>query len=50
VSGDAVHQSTWLLLISKYKTTNIKIILNFDEKGAITPRWVLRFTSKLQGR
>ena len=23
---------------------------NFDEKRAITPRWVIRFTSKLQGR
>jgi hypothetical protein len=22
----------------------------FDEKKAITPRWVIRFTSKLQGR
>ena len=22
----------------------------FDEKRAITPRWVIRFTSKLQGR
>jgi hypothetical protein len=22
----------------------------FDEKRAITPRWVFRFTSKLQGR
>jgi hypothetical protein len=22
----------------------------FDEKRAITPRWAIRFTSKLQGR
>jgi hypothetical protein len=22
----------------------------FDEKRAITPRWVIRFTSKMQGR
>jgi hypothetical protein len=22
----------------------------FDEKRAITPRWVIKFTSKLQGR
>jgi hypothetical protein len=24
-------------------------IYKFDEKRAITPRWVIRFTSKLQG-
>jgi hypothetical protein len=23
---------------------------NVDEKRAITPRWVIRYTSKLQGR
>jgi hypothetical protein len=33
----------------KYKTKSIKI-LQFDEKRAITPRWVIRFTSILQGR
>jgi hypothetical protein len=26
------------------------IIYEFDEKRAITPRWVMGFTSKLQGR
>jgi hypothetical protein len=34
VSGDAV-------VLKFYK---------FGEKRAITPRWVIRFTSKLQGR
>jgi hypothetical protein len=34
----------------KYKTKNIKIKKKNDEKRAITPRWVIRFTSKLQGR
>jgi hypothetical protein len=33
----------------KYKTKSIKF-LKFDEKRAITPKWVLGFTSKLQGR
>jgi hypothetical protein len=27
-----------------------KNFYKFDEKRAITPRWVIRFTSKLQGR
>jgi hypothetical protein len=27
-----------------------KIAGFFDEKRAITPRWAIRFTSKLQGR
>jgi hypothetical protein len=35
----------------KYKTKRIKIKkFKNDEKRAITPRWVIRFTSKLQGR
>jgi hypothetical protein len=35
----------------KYKTKRIKIKKNKkNEKRAITPRWVIRFTSKLQGR
>ena len=32
----------------KYKTKSGK--KKIDEKGAITPRWVIKFTSKLQGR
>ena len=39
----------YLLQFWKYKTKSIKF-LKFDEKRAITPRWVIRFTSKLQGR
>jgi hypothetical protein len=31
-------------------TKSIKIKKIIDEKRAITPRWVIRFTSKLQGR
>jgi hypothetical protein len=34
----------------KYKTKSIKIKKTIDEKRAITPRWVIKFTSKLQGR
>jgi hypothetical protein len=34
----------------KNKTKSIKIKKKIDEKRAITPRWVIRFTSKLQGR
>jgi hypothetical protein len=34
----------------KYKTKSIKIKIKIDEKRAITPRWVIKFTSKLQGR
>jgi hypothetical protein len=32
--------------------THLKVLkfYKFDEKRAITPRWVIRFTSKLQGR
>jgi hypothetical protein len=33
----------------KYKTESIKIKKKNDEKRAITPRWVITFTSKLQG-
>jgi hypothetical protein len=25
-------------------------VISIDEKRAITPRWVIKFTSKLQGR
>jgi hypothetical protein len=34
----------------KYKTKSIKMKKKIDEKRAITPRWVIKFTSKLQGR
>jgi hypothetical protein len=34
----------------KYKTKSIIIKKIIDEKRAITPRWVMGFTSKLQGR
>ena len=34
----------------KYKTKSINFFLKFDEKRARTPRWVIRFTSKLLGR
>jgi hypothetical protein len=34
----------------KYKKKNIKNKKKIDEKRAITPRWVIKFTSKLQGR
>jgi hypothetical protein len=33
----------------KYQTKSIKIKKLIDEKRAITPRWVIKFTSKLQG-
>jgi hypothetical protein len=33
----------------KYKTKRIKIKKKIDEKRAITPRWEIKFTSKLQG-
>jgi hypothetical protein len=29
---------------------NVFVDEHFDEKRAITPKWVIRFTSKLQGR
>jgi hypothetical protein len=34
----------------KKKQKEIKRKKKIDEKGAITPRWVIKFTSKLQGR
>jgi hypothetical protein len=34
----------------KYKTKSINNFENIYEKRAITPRWVMGFTSKLQGR
>jgi hypothetical protein len=34
----------------KNKTKSIKMKIKIDEKRAITPRWGIRFTSKLQGR
>jgi hypothetical protein len=34
----------------KYKTKSIKMKKKIDEKRAITPRWAIRYTSKLQGR
>jgi hypothetical protein len=33
----------------KYKTKSIKIKIKIVEKRAITPRWEIKFTSKLQG-
>jgi hypothetical protein len=36
--------------VLKYKTKSIKMKKKIDEKRAITPRWVIKFTSKLQGR
>jgi hypothetical protein len=36
-----------LSLNSKHKVLKF---YKFDEKRAIIPRWVIRFTSKLQGR
>jgi hypothetical protein len=62
VSGDAVHQPTWPLLLKiehmvklqVYSFWNIrrKVLkfYKFYEKRAIIPRWVIRFTSKLPGR
>jgi hypothetical protein len=32
------------------KTKSIKMKKKIDEKRAITPRWVIKFTSKLHGR
>jgi hypothetical protein len=34
-------------MISTSRSTYIKKLI--DEKRAITPRWVIKFTSKLQG-
>ena len=45
----AFKLNLYLLFFFKYKTKSIKIKKN-DGKRAITPRWVFRFTSKLQGR
>jgi hypothetical protein len=39
-----------VLQFLKYKTKSINILNKNDEKRAITPRWVIRFNSKLQGR
>jgi hypothetical protein len=79
MSGDAVHQPTWPLLLkiehmvklqvfgNNSKTVGniknltrgkndqhikicIKMKKKIDEKRAITPRWVIKFTSKLQDR
>jgi hypothetical protein len=33
----------------KYNTKSIKILKKIDEKRATSPRWVMGFTSKLQG-
>ena len=38
----------YLLQFFKYKTKSINFLYKFDEKRARTPRWVIRFTSKLQ--
>ena len=46
----AIKLNIYLLQFLKYKTKSIKIKKKIDEKRAITPRWVIRFTSKLQGR
>jgi hypothetical protein len=57
VFGDAVHQPTWPLLLKIEHMVKLQVLGNkvlkfykFYEKRAITPRWVFRFTSKLQGR
>jgi hypothetical protein len=36
-----------LITFLKCKTKSIKIKNKIDEKRAITPRWVIKFTSKL---
>ena len=40
----------YLLQFLKYKTKSIKKKINLIKKRARTQRWVIRFTSKLQGR
>jgi hypothetical protein len=41
----------WIITQKPLMTKSIKIKLKkIDEKSAITPRWVIRFTSKLQDR
>jgi hypothetical protein len=37
-----------ILILSSYISKTIRG--RFDEKRAITPKWVMGFTSKLQGR
>jgi hypothetical protein len=46
VSVSAVLYPRWPPLLKIEISSNKKI----DEKRAITPRWVIKFTSKLQGR
>jgi hypothetical protein len=43
-----IKNLTWVKMISTSRSTYPAILI--DEKGAITPRWVIKFTSKLQGR
>jgi hypothetical protein len=49
----AVHFCNLKLTFISYRFWNIRrkvlTFYKFDEKRAITPRWVIRFTSKLQG-
>jgi hypothetical protein len=40
--GDEIKKKSSLKLLSQFQP--------IDEKRAITPRWVFKFTSKLQGR
>jgi hypothetical protein len=53
-SGHAAHFCILKLTFISYSFWNIrrKVLkfYKFDEKRAITPRWVIRFTSKFQGR
>jgi hypothetical protein len=39
-----------LIVFEKYYYYYYFFLYKFDEKRAITPRWVIKFTSKLQGR
>jgi hypothetical protein len=44
--GDEIKKKSSPLKLLSQSQPNFKI----DEKRAITPRWVIKFTSKLQGR
>ena len=52
VALDMPHICNLKLTFISYSFCNIKRkvlrLYKFDEKRAITPRWVIRFTSKLQ--
>jgi hypothetical protein len=44
------RQSKTLINNTALEVDDMDSTFKFDEKRAITPRWVIRFTSKLQGR